>query len=205
MLVVASSLRPDSVGRRQRQTKPMTKPVCLPYASIHRATQWHSPPTCTVEPHTPAIHQAPSPARSGLPRWHQLRALRNFVFDSRPSATCRLTSLSGKAMRVSTENALSASVTDIVPIAEERRPEKGKESGPREHCELMLIRPTTVESVSTRAAVSFDAPVVKMAACCPFQELAKTSRTSSTSENVPTGMTGPNCSSWKRRILEVTG
>eukprot|EP00965_Chrysotila_dentata_P188762 6172939-Pleurochrysis_carterae.AAC.1 len=89
------------------------------------------------------------------------------------------------AMTVSMEKARSASVTDMVPMAEERRPENGTcrtnqarsqtqprfsgqwwryarggdcqsrsrartTSGERPHCALMLIRPTTLESASTR-------------------------------------------------------
>ena len=48
--------------------------------------------------------------------------------------TWRLAALSGNVMRVSVEKARRASVTDMVPMAEERRPEKGNTSGPREHC-----------------------------------------------------------------------
>lgn len=58
------------------------------------------------------------------------------------------------ATSVSMEKALSASDTDIVPRAEERRPENGRTSGLRPHWELMLIRPTTVERAFTRGADS---------------------------------------------------
>merc|ERR1712242_504420 len=44
---------------------------------------------------------------------------------SGPSASARLSSFSGKAPMVSTEKARRASVTDIVPMALDRRPEKG--------------------------------------------------------------------------------
>ena len=84
------------------------------------------------------------------------------------------------ATRVSTEKALRASVVDMVPMAEERRPEKGKASGPRAHCMLMLTRPTIVESASTSGAAAAGSSV-KMAACWPFQECLRVSTTSATS------------------------
>merc|ERR550532_3594053 len=71
-----------------------------------------------------------------------------------PSASVLLSSLSGKAAMVSTEKARRASVTDIVPMALDLRPEKGKTSGPRLHCAFKLIRPTTAESMSTRGAAA---------------------------------------------------
>ena len=54
---------------------------------------------------------------------------------SRPLATAReLSSLAVYARTVSIEKARRASATDMVPIAEERRPEKGTTSGERPHC-----------------------------------------------------------------------
>ena len=47
--------------------------------------------------------------------------------------------------------------------------------------------------------------IFRFDACWPFHDFASASRTSATSEKVPTGMTGPNCSSVKRRMLGVTG
>lgn len=55
------------------------------------------------------------------------------------------------------------SAIDIVPIAERRRPEKGTTSGERPHWELMLMRPTMVDSESTIGAAA-SAEFVKMAA-----------------------------------------
>ena len=70
------------------------------------------------------------------------------------------------ATNVSMEKVRNASETLIVPSAEERRPEKGRTSGLLPHCVLMLIRPTTVESASTRGAAAV-ADSVKIAACLP--------------------------------------
>ena len=57
----------------------------------------------------------------------------------------------------------------MVPMAEERRPEKGTASGERPHCALMLIRPTMLERASTRGAAA-SAEAVKREACWPFHE-----------------------------------
>ena len=45
-----------------------------------------------------------------------------------------------------------ASVTDMVPIAELRRPEKGTTSGERAHAALKLMRPTMLARQSTSGA-----------------------------------------------------
>lgn len=91
-------------------------------------------------------------------------AAKNLVLESSPFATfAETSSLLECATTVSIENERSASLTLIVPCADERRPEKGTTSGERPHCALMLIRPTTEESVSTSGAA--DAVlVVKIAA-----------------------------------------
>ena len=68
------------------------------------------------------------------------------------------------ATTVSVEKARSASETDMVPSAEERRPENGSSSGERPHCVFRLTRPTAVASTSTRGAAAA-AERVKMAAC----------------------------------------
>jgi hypothetical protein len=68
------------------------------------------------------------------------------------------------------EKTLSASEILIVPMAEDRRPEKGNTSGERPHCVFRLTRPTAVESTSSsgpNAAASF----VKIAAC--WERIAK--------------------------------
>ena len=92
------------------------------------------------------------------------------VSPSRPLATSAATpSFAEYATTVSTEKARNASATLIVPCADERRPEKGTLSGDRPHWTLMLMRPTTVESLSTKgAAMSPVASDVKIAACWPF-------------------------------------
>eukprot|EP00964_Phaeocystis_antarctica_P010393 scaffold5721_cov50-Phaeocystis_antarctica.AAC.3 len=69
----------------------------------------------------------------------------------------------------------------MVPIAEERRPEKGTASGERPHWALMLMRPTMVDSASTRGAAA-SAEDVKRAACCPFHESYSALCTSAMSE-----------------------
>ena len=75
------------------------------------------------------------------------------VCASSPCATAlEVWSVAVYATTVSMEKYRSASVTDMVPIAEERRAEKGTLSGERPHWLLMLIRPTTVESASTSGA-----------------------------------------------------
>mmetsp|Transcript_23283 Transcript_23283/g.64512 ORF Transcript_23283/g.64512 Transcript_23283/m.64512 type:complete len:346 (+) Transcript_23283:821-1858(+) len=129
---------------------------------------------------------------------------RNLALASTPSASFRFTSLSGKAAMVSTENARKASVTDMVPIALERRPEKGKTSGPRLHWALRLMRPTTAESMSTKDAAA-PGSRVKIAACCPFQDARTAASTSEALQNLAMGTTGPNCSSPKTRIVGSTG
>mmetsp|Transcript_14923 Transcript_14923/g.37823 ORF Transcript_14923/g.37823 Transcript_14923/m.37823 type:complete len:321 (+) Transcript_14923:343-1305(+) len=101
------------------------------------------------------------------------------------------------------EKARSASVIDMVPIAELRRPEKGTWSGERPHCMLMLMRPTCDESASMSGAAAA-ALEVKMADCWPFHDSLSAVYTSDKSENLATGSTGPNCSSWKIRISLVT-
>jgi hypothetical protein len=62
--------------------------------------------------------------------------------------------------------ARSASVTESVPVALFLRPENGSWSGPRWHCELMLMRVTWCARKSIRSGRSADC-VVKMAACWP--------------------------------------
>mmetsp|Transcript_17443 Transcript_17443/g.70091 ORF Transcript_17443/g.70091 Transcript_17443/m.70091 type:complete len:333 (-) Transcript_17443:523-1521(-) len=109
------------------------------------------------------------------------------------------------ATTTSTEKARSASVTDMVPIADERRPEKGRTSGPRWHWVLMLARPTMVARRSTRVAAAAASRRVKSATCWPDHEVLAAVTTSSKSSNAATGTTGPNCSSWKSRIAGVTG
>lgn len=64
-----------------------------------------------------------------------------------------------------------ASVTDMVPMADERRPEKGNTSGDRPHWVLIFTLPTTVDSISSSGAASLES-VVKMDACCPKGILA---------------------------------
>mmetsp|Transcript_26691 Transcript_26691/g.78599 ORF Transcript_26691/g.78599 Transcript_26691/m.78599 type:complete len:223 (+) Transcript_26691:177-845(+) len=108
-----------------------------------------------------------------------------------------------KTTAVSTEKARTASVMDIVPMAEDRRPAKGTLSGDRPHCMLRLMRPTWVASASMSGAAAFTS-CVKMAACWPFQLALTAACTSEMSEYRATGMTGPNCSSWKMRMAGVT-
>ena len=121
-------------------------------------------------------------------------------------AATDLASLSLYATTVSTENCLSASLTLMVPMADDRRPEKGNTSGERLHCTLIFTRPTMVDSVSRSPAASVPSgDAVKSAACCPFQDLRSADLTWSRWPYDATGITGPNCSSWKRRISGVTG
>jgi hypothetical protein len=89
---------------------------------------------------------------------------------SRPAAAAfDVALLSFRAMTVSTLKLLSASLTLMVPIAEERRPEKGNTSGERLHCTFRLMRPTIVLSASTMGAVVAPvASLLKIAACWPF-------------------------------------
>lgn len=64
----------------------------------------------------------------------------------------------------------SASVTESVPSAESLRPVKGKMSGPRWHCQLMLTRQTWFTSGSTSVPMS-SALVEKMLTCWPCSEV----------------------------------
>ena len=94
----------------------------------------------------------------------------------------------------------------MVPMAEERRPEKGNESGERWHCALILMRPTMVLKLSTRDAASLLIwSEVKMALCWPFHDSLAAAFTSLKSLKVATGITGPNCSSRHSRMAGVTG
>ena len=116
-------------------------------------------------------------------------------------AATDLASLSLYATTVSTENCLSASLTLMVPMADDRRPEKGNTSGERLHCTLRLMRPTIVLSASTMGAVELpDASLVKMAACCPFQDALAAAISSLGSEKVATGCVGR--SEWRERERE---
>mmetsp|Transcript_27937 Transcript_27937/g.65225 ORF Transcript_27937/g.65225 Transcript_27937/m.65225 type:complete len:205 (-) Transcript_27937:1422-2036(-) len=116
-------------------------------------------------------------------------------WSASPAATrAAVSSLAGCATTVSIEKARSASVTDMVPIADERLPEKGTTSGERPHCALRLIRPTILDKASTSGA-AFTASAVNRAACWPFHDAFKAAFTCSTSEKRATGTTGPNCSS----------
>lgn len=77
---------------------------------------------------------------------------KNLLVDSYPFKIASLVGVDFAATTTSIEKAAMASVTDIVPNAEERRPENGKESGDRPHCVLILILPTTVAKESTMDA-----------------------------------------------------
>ena len=128
----------------------------------------------------------------------------NFARVDSASPNARPASSSRTAMSVSTEKARGDSVVDIVPMADDRRPEKGEDVGPpralhvhvdpaydgrqrvderrrldrvrREHRGLLAV-PGRLDHVDDFLTCS----------------------------NSATGTTGPNCSSWKRRIDGVTG
>ena len=97
---------------------------------------------------------------------------KNFELASRPVTTALEVAFDSlNATTVSTLKLFRASLTDMVPIALERRPEKGNTSGERLHWTLILIRPTIVLSASTIGAVA--APVgslLKMAYQCIGEE-----------------------------------
>ena len=62
------------------------------------------------------------------------RGAKKDVAESNPEATSAdESSFEGYATTVSTEKARRASMTDMVPIADERRPENGTLSGERPH------------------------------------------------------------------------
>ena len=75
---------------------------------------------------------------------------------------------------------------DMVPIADDRRPENGKTSGPRAHCMLTFTLPTIVDNASTSGAAAA-ASRVKMAACWPFHDFFKTSMTDARSSYLRDG------------------
>merc|ERR1719401_1647852 len=88
-----------------------------------------------------------------------------------PVARSRISRFFVAAM-VSTLTARSTSVTLIVPMAEDRRPAKGKQSGPREHCTLTFTRlveraQTSNNSTSSFVGLAAASSEVKMADCCP--------------------------------------
>mmetsp|Transcript_61350 Transcript_61350/g.146266 ORF Transcript_61350/g.146266 Transcript_61350/m.146266 type:complete len:290 (-) Transcript_61350:692-1561(-) len=111
---------------------------------------------------------------------------------------------------VSTLTARSTSSTEMVPIAEERRPAKGYTSGPHWHCALMFTRQVQSAHISKSSANSAEggaAPSceVKMAVCWPKCIFLSHSIGSWMLSYGAMGITGPNCSAVHNCISAVTG